>query len=672
MFTLIVTALFLLNPQDSTKTDSLKTKTLDEIVINCIRGNRIAPISETTLQYKELEHNYGGQELPAFLAKTPSTTWYSESGNYNGYSYMRIRGIDQTRINFTLNGVPLNEPEDQGAYFSNYPDVINSIKSLQIQRGVGTSTNGATSFGGSVNMESPLLNEPAKSEFQITYGSFNTYRISSEMSTGVINKKFSFYGRYSEVGSDGFRHHSGTQGQSFFFNGGFFNEKNMIKITSFIGRSKNQMSYIAASESDLKFDYKTNYLSTDEKDDFLQTLTNIQYSRFINSKTDLAVTGYYNYLNGGLGVQYFPFLIKFSVRSNLAGLISNLKYESNGFKSITGILANTYRRDHFINIFPQMGDKPYLNTGYKKEFSAFEKMSYEYKNFTVYGDIQYRHTDFKYAPDANIPLSFNPVNWNFINPKFGVTYSLRTNNIIYASIGRTSREPTRNDMFAGYDNIDYTNYSEIGDFTRVKPETVTDIETGIKFVNSKVRFDGNIYLMYFKNEIAAIGQLSYVGLPLRKNVASSYRKGIEVSMEAKLGKVTSVTNANLSRNRIKEYTTDYDSVNYKNVRPLLTPEIIINQSFIYKVSKRIAIDVNGKYIAQSFLDNTNNSKFVTPESLIFGSALNIQVSKSISVNVVANNITNKKYYMSGYVQNNESYYFPMATRNYLVTLKVKL
>lgn len=662
----LITCLFL--QQDTVKNDTVRV--LNEVVIQSVRADKLSPVSESTLHLKQLEVNYGGQELPAFIQKTPSTTWYSEGGNYNGYTYMRLRGIDQTRINFTMDGVPLSEPEDQGTYFSNYPDAINSMRSLQIQRGVGTSSYGTASFGGSINLESPSLTDPAKNEIQTTYGSYNTYRISAESSTGLMKNGFSFYGRLSDLGSDGFRHNAFNNGQSFFLNGGYVKGKNIFKLTSFTGRSRNGMSYLAAPISELQKDYRTNDLTPAEKDDFQQSLTNIQFTRFVSSKVNYNVTAFYNYLHGHYGVLIDPDLYQFSVKSHWIGVLGNIQYENGNLKTITGFNANAYNRSHYMSVFPTPNDNLYYNTGYKNEVSVFQKAFYTINKLTIYGDLQFRSVNFTYVQDKSTNLAFNPITWNFVNPKVGVTYSLNESNTIYASFGRTSREPTRNDMFAGYDNIDTTNYKEVGDFTRVKPETVNDFEAGYKLAGQKIKFEGNIYMMYFQNEIAAIGKLSYIGLPLRKNVASSYRQGIELSAVVLMtNKLTSITNANFSRNQIKSYTTDYDGQTYHNVQPLLTPQAIINQNFIYKALSWLSVDLGGKYIAQSFLDNTNNSSFVTPESYVFNGALNIKASKLISINFLVNNLTNRKYYMSGYVQGNESYYFPMATRNVLATVK---
>lgn len=658
--------------RDTVQIDTLKKISLEEVSINSVRADRNLPVTETSFKKRDIQHNYTGQEMPVILAKTPSITWYSDGGNYTGYSYLRLRGLDQTRVNFTLNGVPLNEPEDQGAYFSNYPDFLNSIHSIQVQRGVGLSTNGTAAFAGSVNMESPHLNDSSYTELSSSYGSYNTYRVSPEFNTGLLKNNWSFYGRYSNVGSDGFKEHSGTKGQSFFFSGGYIGKKGVFKFTSFTGVSKNQMAYLAVSDSVLKHNYRTNNLTQDEKDEFKQTLAMVQYIAPIGQKSTITSTLYYNYLEGGYSILFAPDLYSYSVKSNFYGGIVNYQYQQNSLKINVGVHGNTYNREHYSSILPNESQLLYKNNGIKNEFSSFLKLSYEIRKLTFFGDLQYRYAEFNYLFDKNIPLNIASVNWQFINPKAGLSYLINSKHVLYASIGRTSREPTRNDMFAGYDNIDSLNYNEIGNLNRVKPESVTDVEFGIKLLYQKCKLEFNFYDMEFKNEIAAIGQLSYIGLPLRKNVASSFRRGIELNLTATpIKNFSIVTQANWSYNRIKTYTTDYDSLTYKNVQPLLTPNLIINQSLSYSFTKWLQTEFSARYFSQSYLDNTNNNKYITPSSLTFNAAICINFLKQHSINFMVNNITDQKYYTSGYVQSGQPYYFAMATRNYFVTLKLK-
>lgn len=653
------------------KNDSI-IHNLEVISISSIRADRNIPVTEASLKKNDLENNYTGQELPVILSKTPSINWYSDGGNFNGYSYLRLRGVDQTRINFTLNGVPLNEPEDQGAYFSNYPDFLNSVRSIQVQRGVGLSTNGSAAFAGSVNAESFSLTDSAYTELNMGYGSYNTYRISPEFNTGLLKNNWSFYGRYSTISSDGFREHSGTEGSSFFFSGGYIGKKGTLKFTSFTGVSKNQMAYLAVSDSMLKENYRANLLSTNEKDEFKQSLAMLQYMFPVGKNGFVSATAYYNYLKGGYTILFQPDLYNYSVNSNFYGGIVNYQFKKNAFKLNWGLHANDYMRAHYSSIEPKEDSLFYKNTGHKNEFATFLKLSYDIQQFTLFADVQYRYTKFKYTADKNTPLDIQPVDWEFVNPKAGISYAFQNRHILYASIGKSSREPTRNDLFAGYDNMDSLTYSEIGPLNRVKPESVIDEELGVKLSFQKTNLELNIYNMQFKNEIAAIGQLSYIGLPLRKNVSASYRRGIELNFITEpIGKLKLSTQANLSDNKIKAYTTDYDSITYTNTKPLLTPQIIINQSVAYVFTQWIKAEINARYLSNSYLDNTMNEQFINSSSFILNASVSIVPLKHVSLDFIVNNLANQKYNTAGYVQNGESYYYAMATRNYYLSLKLR-
>ncbi len=652
--------------------DSLKLRQLEEVIISSVRASSDMPVTEFTMKRQEIKINYAGQEMAAILARTPSFTWYSDGGHFTGYSTMRLRGIDQTRINFTLNGVPLSEPEDQGAYFSNYPDFLNNVHSIQIQRGVGTSTNGTTSYAGSVNFESPSLLDSAGAELQLSYGSYNTCQISPQYRTGLLKNNTAFYVRYSQTQTDGFREHSGTQGHSLFFSGGYFGKKAIVKLTAFTGGSNSSQAYLATSETDLKTNYRTNYLRPDERDDFQQSLVMLQLSTTLSKHSFFQSSIYYNYLFGNYEVYSDPDMLNFALRSDFLGAMANYQYEKNNFQFNVGLHANEYRRDHFQRVRPDLTKNVYYNSGKKKEASAFTQLIYTLEKFSFFADIQARIVHFEYVPDASVQLQFNPITWNFLNPKIGVSYQMDAHRKLYASVGKTTREPTRNDMFAGYDNIDASNYDEVADFSKVKPESVIDVEAGMKFSFINLSLDANVYSMHFTNEIAAIGQLSYIGLPLRKNVPSSFRNGIELSLDAKLSKRLSInTQGNFSHNEITEYTSDFDNVTYKNVSPLLAPAAVVNQSVKYLVGSRVELAANVRYSDRSYLTNTNDANFMVAASLIANASVKIKLAKSHSLTLMANNLFDQKYYTAGYVANNELNYFSMATRNYYITLNLK-
>lgn len=638
-------------------------------VIGSIRADENTPVTQKTLSLSEIHKFSYGQELPMFLNNSQSVITQSDAGNYYGYTYMRLRGIDQTRINFTLNGVPLNEPEDQGAYFNNYVDFTNSIQSMQIQRGVGTSTNGVASFGGSINFQSlSLANKFIEAE--VGLASYNTHRYTLAYCTGIQNN-YSIYARYSDVQSDGYKYHSANDSRSFYLNTGLFYDNDIIKYTGFYGFQKNQMAYLATSIYDIRIDPRTNYLSSNEWDNFKYLFNSVQYITQRIPNIILTSTFYYIRLNGGYDYLYSPDMYNYNLKSNFYGFITNANTKFDDIKLDGGIHINWYERQH--NGILKPNTNLYSNKGDKNEFSIFGKISYDYYGATFYGDLQFRTVHFKYIPDINSGVNVAPITWNFLNPKIGFLFKLNDNIVYYSSIGYMQREPNRLDMFQGYDNIDTYNYTDVGNLSQVKPEKVSDIEGGIKFTYDDFYFNINGFSMEFQDEIAAVGKYSEIySLPLRKNVPKSNRYGVEFEFYWKLNEFFSIlNNTTLMKAQINTYKTDYDSLIYYNVSPLLTPATISNTTFTYD-AKAFEVSLTGKYVSQSYLNNENTVKL--PQYYIWDFTLKIPFSYFL-LDFRVNNITDQQYYTGGYVNINEPgipYYFVQMPLNFVGTLKVRL
>ncbi len=649
------------------QTDSLSVK---EVIIYSIRGNENTPVSQKTFKSQDIQKDYQGQDIPFILNKqNPSILTYSDGGNYNGYQYFRLRGIDQTRINMTLNGVPLNEPEDQGAYFSNYPDFSKNLSSMQVQRGIGISSNGVASYGGSINFESFDLKTDKSLDINVGYGSFNTKRLSIGLNT-KLGEKIYFYNRYSTINSQGYRNNSGTVGHTYFYSGAYYNKKNILKLTGFFGESKNQMAYLASPLDSIKVNRQHNPLSPNENDDFIQNHIQLQWTRDLHTNIKLVNTVYYNYLQGNYNVAVNPDILNFKLNSNFYGVISNLLYSKRNFDANLGLHVYSYDRTHSMALKPN-SIPLYTNTGYKREYSAFTKLSYKVGKFTPYIDLQIRSIEFSYSPEKTYNLSFNPINWTFFNPKFGLTYNMFPNIVFYSFIGQTHREPTRNDMLGGADDIDPINYVDVSNFKRISPEKVINFELGTKIRTQRLVLDVNYFLMEFKNEIAAIGQLSYIGLPLRKNILASTRQGIELDIKYNLWESFKLWgNAMYMTSNINRYTTDYDNITYQNVTPLLTPNIITNVGVDLKLLKRITIGTDIKYITSSYLDNTNNKELILPEYYVMNLNCTFNIH-SFSLVANLNNILDTKYFTSGYAQGLQPFYYVGPTRNTFITINKK-
>ena len=642
--------------QISNQVDSIKQ--LKEIIIT-YQADKLTPITFQNISSKDLKTKSTGQEPSFLLSETPSITNYSDAGNSQGYSYFRLRGIDQTRINMTLDGVPLNEPEDQGAYFSNYPDILNSVSKIQIQRGVGTSKNGVASYGGSVQLFSPNLADSTKITFGLGYGSFNSLRVFGEYNSGIKNKK-ALYVRASQIYSDGYKYNSSNNSQSVFLSGGLFHDKSIWKLNFLLGHQQNDMAWLGVSDSLIGIDRKTNANSKQEKDRFFQTLTQLKNSWQIGKSSLLETSIYHTFLKGNYGFDFNNFLglpsteelYNYAFESNLVGFFSNYTFSKKQFHLTSGLHGNLYNRQH-TGSEKALGQL-YQNNGYKNEISVFIKVDYTFKRFTFFADVQYRYVNFDYKGS----VALQKLDWHFINPKAGLSATINNNSIVYYSVGYTGREPTRNDMFGGNDDLLADSLGNAILFN-TKPESVLNHELGFRFQKEKVNFNLNLYYMDFQNEIVLDGKFGPNGLALTNNVEQSYRTGLELSVSYKITKHFSlINNSSFNYSRITEQTETFS--------PILTPPLIINQEAVFS-KNNFTIVLSGRYQHQSFIDFANEEK-VNSYFL-----LNSRVSYNLDgfqCSIFLNNITNAKYFNQGYVDfDGSKKYFVQAPTNFYASIQ---
>lgn len=653
LFLLIVFGLFSsIQAQDyQIKPDSLYE--LGDVTVT-YTADKTTPISFKTLSKVDIERLNVGQEPSVILQTLPSFTTYSDAGNGSGYSYFRLRGIDQTRLNVTLDGIPLNEPEDQGVYFSNYPDVLNSVSSVQVQRGVGMTQNGTASYGGSVQLSSPSLWDDKYTNVGFGLGSYNSRRMYFEHNTG-IDSEFGTYIRGSRTKSDGYRDNIFNDSYSLFYSTGYYKPNYSFKVVSFIGTQKNGQGWLGVPMDKIKESPTTNMNVESETDKFLQGMISLQSNFELNDNFQLQNVVYYNYLDGNYNFDLDAFLgltgtnqelnqlYNYDLQSNWIGTFTNLIYVNSGVESVTGIHINKYDRRH-IGSEQNMG-KLYENTGYKNEMSIHQRLETDIKDLTIYGDVQLRHTQFTYDGD----VSMDDMDWTFFNPRFGLTYSIGDVNV-YGSVGKTGREPTRNDMFGGEDNF--------VQLYQTDPEFVTDYEGGVRFYGSINSLNVNGYYMDFRNEITLNGQFGPNGIALTQNVESSYRSGIELDYTLNLDNLTYQLNGNFSRNYIEEDGSKF--------QPILTPETVINQLIDVRVGK-FDVGTTLRYQGESYIDFSNTevleSYFVT----------DLRISKTfnnLEVSFFVNNITDELYFTNGYIDmfDGEPRYHIQAPRNYYLNL----
>lgn len=642
--------------------------TLEGVVIRATRAGTATPTSQTTLTKNTIEKSYIGQDAPLALLGATGITAASDAGTFSGYSSIRLRGIDQTRLAISIDGVPLNDPEDQVLYFSNVPDFMNSMQSVQVQRGVGSSGFGTASFAGSLNFESvPIAAASKETQLQLTAGSWGTRRASIEHTTGLVNG-FAAYARVSGHSTDGYRDNSGNDAFSGFLSAGWFGERNALKFTGFAGRSKMQLAYYAPSESELESNPRVNPMSPDERDDFHQEMASLQYTRVLAPSVTLTTTAYRNSAAGDYDVYVGPDLWNFNLDHVWHGLLSTLAWERENLALAAGAHISSYHRDHFLFVRPDLNSRIYDNTGFKQEQSAFAKATLTRGALDFHGDLQVRRAAFQYRPTPGTGIGEPDIDWIFVNPKVGMTWRSTPSLSFFASVGASGREPTRGDMFAGADDLDAAAAAELLPLDRVKPERLIDTEVGFRYSAATASVAVNAFSMQFKDEIAPIGALSVTGSQIRKNVGQTSRTGVEVeggwNPSAKLALTG---NAMFMRARIKDFTDDALGVTYRDVQPLLTPEVIANAQVSWLPVSATELSLMARYVGESNLANDGSVTLVTPAYTMVDVAASLRI-RSQMVRLQVQNLMNEVAYSGGYTDGTVRYLFPVATRTFMASV----
>lgn len=656
-------------PRDTTLRDSSRSAALERITVTAIRARDEAPISSKTIGAAEIERRSFGQDVPLLLQGTPSLSSYSETGNYWGYSYMRMRGIDQSRINLTLDGIPLNDPEDQVLYFADFPDLANSLSSIQVQRGVGTSAPGTASYGGSINFQTlPLVTTPRGGEVQLQGGSFGSLRGSAEYATGLNASGIAAYGRVSALQSQGYRHHSGMEGRSAFLGAAYVGDRDVVKLTALAGLFADTLAYVGATPAELSADRRHNPLRPDEVDRFGEQVVALTYTRHLRSGSSLSGTVYRLSASGDYDVciaqcdqpqgDLWNFNLDFAWYGGTA--LWNLDHDR--VRASVGLNGNTYSRDHHAYTRVD-GSQLYFNTGHKRDASAFAKVAFDAGRLTWFADLQGRHAEFSYTPDANALIELGEISWNFLNPKTGITARLTRQLDLYASYGMNSREPARSDMLAGFDNIDTTNVAFVGPLSRVRPERVDDVEGGIRYRAAAWSVDANAFWMDFRNEILPVGRLSYIGTPLRTNVRSSWRRGVETDLTVRPTERIEVgITATAMQARIARFTDDEAGLTFTDVEPLLTPAFTSSQRVGIALTPNLSLRSEGYYSSRSQLNNTGDPGLRVPAYYTANVAAEWTFGRLTAV-LHINNVADRRSYSSGHVSFGEARYYVLPPRN---------
>ena len=668
------TVRIVLSPLGREGTRAATAQSLERLTVTAVRASDVAPVTSTMLDESRLDRDYSGQDVPLTLRQAPSVTAYSESGSLLNYSYFRVRGIDQSRVNITLDGVPLNEPEDQQIYFSDFPDLTSSIQSMQVQRGVGTSTYGQAAFGGSVNFATHSLTGASRSTtLEAGTGSFGTARTTLQFNSGPLANRLAFHGRVSGMRSDGYREGATSAANSAFMSGGYYGDRDLLKFTATTGLERNGQTYAAVPDAELRENPRANPLAG-VGDKYRESFATLSYTRLVSTDVSAGLTaygfttrGFYDYPSGAPGPA-----LRYRSASRWGGVVGAVHVVKGNVTVDGGVHGMTYSKDHEFDDRPDLQYPGYSNTGYKTDASAFSKASVALGSVSVFGDLQLRTATFRYQPSDGYGLEEVSQRWTFVNPKVGVTVQATDRLSLFASYGTTGREPTRGDLFAGADDVTPDDAPALLPLTRVRPEHVNDLEVGGTLSLPRSRISLTAFDMRFRDEIARTGATTPLGYDIRANVGKSYRRGIELdaayALTATLDFGTALT---VSRNRIESYTDEGTGITYRDVAPILTPAFLLSQQLTWRASSRLSFTADSRYQGLSYLAPRGDERLTSPAFHVLDGGARY-AWRDVSIAVYGRNLLDRRAYPSGDVSSDGTpRYFILAPRSLDVTVSVR-
>ncbi len=684
----------------------------DEVIISATRAGKESGMATTEISSEQIQNANTGKDVPFLLEGVPSLVATSDAGTGVGYTGIRIRGSDASRINVTINGIPINDSESQNMYWVDLPDLASSIDNVQVQRGVGTSTNGAGAFGGSINIQTST---PSDSSYVISsnsFGSFNTLKNTISLGTGMLNNHWNFQGRLSKISSDGFIDRATSNLKSFFVSGGYYGKKDLLKVNIFSGKEITYQSWYGVPEASLDTNRTWNYYTYDNQvDDYQQDHYQLFYThefmQGLHLNTALHYTygrGYYeelkegeafadynleNVIIGGDTITTTNLVRRLWLDNNFYGATWSLNYDAmKNYNFILGGAWNQYNGDHFGEVIwsqyasnGSIRQRYYDNNGLKTDFNLFLKSTIKLTaKLSVFGDVQYRNVGYNFTgvdSDQN-PLPQND-NLSFFNPKAGITYTVRPGTYGYLSFSVGNKEPSRDD------------YTESTVASRPLPERLYDLESGYFYKKNNFYAGFNYFLMMYNNQLVLTGQLNDVGNYTRTNIKNSLREGVEIEGGWNpLAAVSVKGNVTLSRSQIsefKEYLDDYDNGGqqvaiYTNTAIAFSPKITGYLDVSYQPVSQLQFSLINKYTGNQYLDNTSNSNRKLNGWFIQDFRVNWNVKtrfvKELRLSAIANNLFDKKYESNGYTFSyiydgavtTENYFYPQAGRNYTVALTI--
>jgi iron complex outermembrane recepter protein len=701
----------------------------NEINITATRAGDKYPTAYTTLSTKKIESVNLGKDLPYILQSSPSVTTTSDAGNGVGYTSMNIRGTDLTRINVTINGIPLNDAESQGVWFVDLPDIAASTENIQIQRGVGTSTNGPASFGATINILTEETPKDPYGSLTASYGSFNTWKTSLKFGSGILKHGLAVEGRVSFLSSDGYIDRASSKLKSFYLSGGYFGKNTTLRLVTFSGYEKTYQAWEGVPLDSLGTNRTYNpageYLDSngqiqyykDQTDNYQQDHYQLIFSQKFGSRWNLNAAlfltngkGYYeNYKSnqsfakygledviiGGDTITETNLVNQKWLDNNYYGLTYSLQYQNPGkIRVILGGAVMQYYGLHYGKViwaqYASNGNNErnwYENSGLKNDINVYAKATWQvWKKLSLFGDLQFRYVDYVMAGNHDDLRSLNQSHvYRFYNPKAGVFFDFSDNLNAYFSFSVGNREPSRN------------NFRDAVPGKTPQPERLYDYELGARY-NSSVWTAGiNLYYMDYKDQLALTGEINNVGEPIMVNVPKSYRTGIEVTGGVQICKrLKWDLHGTFSLNKIKdftEYVDDFDSAwnftgqtaTYLGTTDLsFSPSILGTSIITYNPFKGMTCALQSYYIGKQYIDNTSNDArslhayFVNNLQLEY--SFKLKPFSEIGINLMINNLFSEKYETNAWIyrynisgrQYEANGYFPQALINYLVGITLKL
>jgi len=706
----------------------------DEVIVHATRAGSKTPVAYQNIEKKEIAVLNFGQDLPILLGNSISAVSTSDAGNGMGYTALRIRGTDMTRINVTINGMPLNDPESHNVFWVDLPDFATSTDNIQIQRGVGTSTNGASAFGASINLQSSHMKAIPYIELNSAAGSYNTFKNTISLGSGLVKKHFSLDARISKLSSDGYIDRATSDLLSYYISGAFTSRKDLFRINVFSGKEKTYQAWDGIPSDILEtnrtyngtgayYDNEGNLRYYDnETDNYRQTHYQAIYSHEFSKKLFLNTSvhhttgaGYYEQYKESDDLSDYGFVPDKAFQANenatadtitaantdlvrqkhlantFTGITWSLNYHLKRLQSSVGGSWNTYNGNHFGKVIwseftgnIEPAHEWYRSKALKNDFNIFVKTEFDLtEKLNTWVDLQYRKINYSIdgTDDDTRDITQEHI-FNFFNPKVGISYQASEKQNTYVSVSIANREPNR-------DNFVDANPAQ----PVPQHETLYDAEAGYSLNTSQLSINANLYYMYYNNQLVLTGEINDVGAPVMINVPKSYRTGIELSAKVlitdKLKWESSVT---LSRNKIRsftEYIDDWDTwsqiaVDHSNTDLAYSPSTIASGAISWQAFKGFNISLIRKFVGKQYIDNTQsndrklNSYFV--DNLLVNYSLKPRFCKELGFSLMVNNLFNQEYESNAWVYR-YSYdntlqkmdgYFPQAGINFMAGVSVKL